>query len=211
MKTIARLFAVSGLVLAAAMSLGVAFADPIPAPEPISPVVQIDGNCTGFHIGGGRIVTAGHCISKMSGFKVLLSDGREVGASLVMYSEPRRGDDMALLRVSVGGIESLGLSCGAPPAVGTEIHMTGYPGGFGLSTVWGRVASAPRDYTPIGGWRDAIPINISSFGGFSGSPVMTADDKVIGILTGSLVENKNLAMAVPAYRLCEFIGHAWLV
>lgn len=199
---LSRIAAALGVLI---LSSGAIAADPIPAP--VSPVVQIDGNCTGFHIGGGRIVTAGHCIDKLGGFKVVLSDGREVGATLVIYSNPRTGDDMAMIKISVEP-DALSLACGPPPAVGTVIHMTGYPGGYGLATVWGRVAGTPREYEGV--WRDAIPINISSFGGFSGSPVMTEDGKVIGILTGSLVENKTLAMAVPVYRLCELIGHKWV-
>lgn len=208
MKNIARLLAVSGIVLATAMNIGAALADPIP--EPVSAVVHVNGNCTGFHIGGGQIVTAGHCIVNMTGHKVVLSNGAEVTAKLVMFSDPRLGDDMALLRIAPKDeLRSLPLACGPSPTAGVEVHMTGYPGYYGLSTVWGRIAGGTRLFKDF--WRDAIPVNISAFGGFSGAPVMAADGRVVGILVGSLAGAHDLSVAVPAYRLCEMIGRDWLV
>lgn len=182
-----------------------------PIPPPLSAVVQIDGNCTGFHIGGGRIVTAGHCIGKLAGFKVAVEGGATYAGTLAMYSSHRFADDLAVIRVpELANVAALQVSCGASPPAGTDVHMSGYPGVYGLATVWGKVAGLPRGYAAIGAWRDALPVNISSYGGFSGSPMMTEDGKVIGVLVGHVREAHTLAMAVPAYRLCEMVGQDWV-
>ena len=184
-----------------------------PVPEPLSPVVRIDDGCTGFSIGpdpsgiGSRIVTAGHCISKFGGFKVELSDGRVISGSLVMWSDPRKADDMAIIQVSVD-IPAVKIDCGPAPIVGTKVHITGYPGFYGLATVWGNVAGSAKGFKDA--WRDALPINVSVAPGYSGAPVMTEDGRVIGILVGGLTANMSLAFATPAYRLCELIGEDWL-
>ena len=176
-------------------------------PEPLSPVVQIDGGCSGFSIGDGRIVTAGHCIGKFTGFKIELSDGRVISGSLVMWSDPRKADDMAIIQVSED-IPAVEIDCGPAPVVGTKVHITGYPGFYGLATVWGNVAGSAKGFKDA--WRDALPINVSVAPGYSGAPVMTEDGRVIGILVGGLTANMSLAFATPAYRLCELIGDDWM-
>jgi S1-C subfamily serine protease len=178
-----------------------------PVPEPISPIVKIDGGCSGFSIGEGRIITAGHCISKFGGFEIELSDGSKVMGTLAMFSNPRLADDMAVIQVSVD-IPALEVECGPSPAVGTRVHVTGYPAYYGLATVWGTVAGTPKEFG--GAWRDGLPINISVAPGYSGSPVLTEEGKVVGILVGGMQVNMSLAIASPSYRLCELIGKDWL-
>ena len=175
-----------------------------PKPE-LSPVVQINGGCTGWHAGDGMIVTAGHCISRMADFDIVMSDGSSVTGVLAFFSHSSLGDDLAVIKIAtVPNQGSLEFSCGPVPPVETVIHMTGYPAVYGLATVWGRVAGEP--HALAGYWRIALPINISSYGGFSGSPVMTEDGLVIGVLVGSMPENKTLAFAVPTHRLCGLLA-----
>lgn len=190
-------------------------ADPMPpVVKPLSSVVQIitssGGSCTGFHIGGGRIVTAGHCIDGLSGYTVIFSDDTSAKGRLIMFSDARMADDMAVIKISAfENMETDALYCREAPAVGTAIRITGYPGGYGLSTVWGLVAGASRAYD--GAWRDAIPVNVSVAPGFSGAPVYDhVTGKVIGILVGALGTNASLALMTPGYRLCEFIGADYL-
>lgn len=179
-------------------------ADPLPAP--ISPIVHLNASCTGFVIQPGMLVTAGHCISKLSGHHLALSNGEAVEGSLSMFSSPSFADDIAVIKFApVGSQETLPLHCGPLPPVGTPIHMTGFPGSYGLATVWGRIAGDPRMFPSTWG-RAKAAINISSFGGFSGSPVMNEAGKVVGILVGSMSDNRTLAVMVPAKRLCEFVG-----
>lgn len=186
------------------LSVAVA-ADPLP--PPVSPIVQLNGGCTGFVIQPGMLATAGHCVKAFGPVNELLfSDGSTVIGTVVMFSSASFADDIALIKFSaLGGQEPLPLYCGPLPPVGTPIHMTGFPGGYGLATVWGRVAGAPRMFPSTWG-RAKAAINISSFGGFSGSPVMNEAGHVVGILVGSMGDNRTLAMMVPSYRLCEFIG-----
>ena len=184
-------------------TVGISADEPKPS---ISPVVQLNQSCTGFHIGEGLIATAAHCISKLADHDVALSDGTVVKGTLFFLSRAPHGDDLAVIKIdTIAAQETLTLSCGSPPPVKAAIYMTGYPALYGLATVWGRVASETRGF--VGYWRVALPINISSYGGFSGSPVMLeSNDRVIGVLVGSLPENKTLAVAVPAYRLCGLLA-----
>ena len=188
-------------------------ADEPPAPPtPLSPVVHIEG-CTGFHLGDGLIATAGHCVTKLAGYDVVLEDGTVLKGTLMLYSDARvGGDDMAVIRVSPPDhLKELDLWCGATPPAGTEVHMIGYPGFYGLAEVWGRIAGGKQAYE--GYWsRGAFKVNISAFGGFSGSPVMaTGSDLVLGVLVGGLNGQMDLAIAVPSHRLCDLVGREFLV
>ena len=187
-------------------------ADELP-PAFLSPVVHINGNCTGFSIGGGMIVTAGHCVSGLDGYKVVLEDGTELAGVLMLYSNTRvGGDDLAVIRVSPpDNLQDLDLWCGQTPPAGTEVHMVGYPGFYGRAEVWGRIAGGEQPYQ--GYWeRGAFKVNISAFGGFSGSPVMaTGSDLVLGVLVGGLNGQMDLAIAVPSHRLCDLVGREFLV
>ena len=184
---------------------------PPPAPAPLSPVVHIEG-CTGFHLGEGMIVTAGHCIDKLNGYEVVLADGTKLIGHLMFYSNTKLGgDDLAVVRITPPDhLKELELWCGATPPAGTDVHMIGYPGFYGLAEVWGKIAGEKEIYP--GYWaRGAFKVNISAFGGFSGSPVMAVDgDLVLGILVGGINGQMDLALAVPAYRLCDLIGQEFL-
>ena len=194
---------VAALAALCLSTVGISADEPKPS---ISPIVRLNQSCTGFHISEGLIATAAHCISKLTDHDVELSDGTVVKGTLFFLSRAPLGDDLAVIKIdTIAEHESLTLSCGSPPPVKTAIYMTGYPAVYGLATVWGRVASETRGF--VGYWRVALPINISSYGGFSGSPVMTeGDDLVVGVLVGSLPDNKTLALAVPAYRLCGLLA-----
>ena len=185
--------------------------EPKYSPVPLSPVVHIEG-CTGFHLGDGMIATAGHCVTKLDGYKVVLEDGTVLKGTLMLYSNTRvGGDDLAVIRVSPPAhLKELDLWCGQTPPAGTDVHMVGYPGFYGLAEVWGKIAGGKQSYD--GYWpRGAFKVNISAFGGFSGSPLMaTGSDLVLGILVGGLNGQMDLALAVPAYRLCDLIGREYL-
>jgi V8-like Glu-specific endopeptidase len=182
-----------------------------PPPSPVSPVVHIEG-CTGFHLGNGMVATAGHCITKLAFYDVVLEDGTKLKGSLMLYSNTiLGGDDMAVIKITPPAhLKELDLWCGPTPPAGTNVHMIGYPGFYGLAEVWGKIAGGKQVYESY--WpRGAFKVNISAFGGFSGSPVMaTGSDLVLGILVGGLNGQMDLALAVPAYRLCDLIGKEFL-
>ena len=192
-------------------TVGISAEQPKPPPAPLSPVVHIEG-CTGFHLGEGMIVTAGHCVTKLNGYEVILEDGTKLKGDLMFYSNTRNGgDDLAVIRITPPDhLKELELWCGATPPAGTNVHMIGYPGFYGLAHVWGKIAGGLEIYDGYW-WRGAFKINISAFGGFSGSPVMaTETDLVLGVLVGGMNGQMDLALAVPAYRLCELVGQEFL-
>ena len=185
--------------LIAAMAL---FALPAYSTHGPGSVVRVNDGCTGFYLGDGLVATAGHCISKLGGQKVAFNDTVMTGTIAILANARVGFDDIAIIKINSIPHESVTLACEGYPKIGDEVHMTGYPGTYGLATVWGRVASEP-DTTDI--WPNVIKINISAFGGFSGSPVFDADENVVGILVAGLKDQSNLAIMVPVRRLCVFL------
>jgi S1-C subfamily serine protease len=201
----------------AAIALGLLLARPAAAGGPPSiynppilknPIVQSSKGCTAFYIGhGGLLVTAAHCVFSRFTEQFTFTDGTTVTGTLAFLANVETGhDDIAVYRISDALIRPLKVDC-TIPVVGSIVHMTGYPGVYGRATVWGRIADEgpPK---PKGYWPAVIKINISAFGGFSGSPVMDESGAVRGILVGGLGAQPNLALMVGTPRLCELIHYA---
>ena len=180
-------------------------------------IVNFEDGCTGFHIGDGLIVTAGHCAIGASTKAFYFRDGQRGGATVALSSNPLTGfEDFAVFRASnAEAINAVHLDCGATIIEGMAVRMTGYPGvskkegsdGFGRATVWGRVAAS--EILPSDPWwrKPVLRVNISSMGGFSGSPVFSErSNKVIGILVGSMNDNHSLAFVQPLAPVCAMLG-----
>lgn len=171
-----------------------------------NPIVQSSNGCTAFYVGDGLMVTAAHCVFSKFTQQFTFTDGTTTTGTLAFLANVETGhDDIAVFKISDAPILALKIDCSVP-VVGSLVHMTGYPGLYGRSTIWGRVASEgpPR---PLGPWPAVIKVNISAFGGFSGSPLMDESGAVRGILVGAIGAQPNLALAVSAVRLCQLMGH----
>lgn len=196
----------------AAFSPAIAKDDILPV-KPLSAIVDLQtaagGHiCSGFYVGDGLMVTASHCVSDFAPFyKAQFRDGSIAVARIAVIANVEEGfDDFAILRLTTRDnrpINSLSIQCDVPD-IGDEIHMAGFPGDEGYTVVWGRVSQ------PLHAWavwkRPIFGINISSYGGFSGSAVMNTKDEVVGILVGSEPGNKTLAVAVPMAKVCTMLG-----
>lgn len=191
-------------------------AAPVPPFTPITPTisstVMVNSGCTGWYIGGDLVVTASHCLSDDGARpKVKFSNGK-VGIAAVVYlaAIDEGGDDFAVLRLHVdpnGYMEPMVIDCGTIPEIGTDVYMTGYPGGerlgIGQFTSTGKVA---RANAPFWKWPHAIGIEMPAFGGFSGSAVRRAsDNRVVGILVGGLPEQRTIAFMIPTTKLCHVL------
>jgi S1-C subfamily serine protease len=187
---------------------------PIDKLDTLSASVWLSNGCTGFFIGDGLYVTAGHCVAIGKEPPGIVFQGETVPTKVVVYSNEGAGsDDLAVLRVVRDlHLPALWLGCHAKLDVGDEIRVTGYPSeyvdrGRGPITVWGRVAGGPATWKPT--WhRDIIPLNVSVFPGHSGSPVVNKFGAVVGILVGGIPEERSLAVMTPISRVCAMLGRA---
>lgn len=193
-----------------------AFASPAPPyspiPQTLSSTVMVNGGCTGWSIGNDLIVTASHCLASDGSRPKIKFSNDKVGLAAVVYlaAIDEGGDDFAVLRLHVdpgGYMQPLSIDCGPMPPIGTDVYMTGYPGGerlgIGQFTSTGKVA---RANAPFWKWPHAIGIEMPVFGGFSGSAVRRAsDNRVVGILVGGLPEQRTIAFMIPTTKLCHVL------
>jgi S1-C subfamily serine protease len=203
-------------VIAVALGIAVALAPPPEAiraqrPEPASGpaplltaaraeamVARIDGrgggsfeSGTAFALADGVVVTAAH----LTDGQVLLvtrCDGSEVAPSQIARSD---GPDVALLVIEAAPMLAPPLAP-ADPTVGAPLVLPGFPAGGPLALEHGRVAG----YYDDGGDR-VMEIDPTPISGQSGSPLLDATGRVVGVLFGvEEVSGHGLAVPVSALR-----------
>lgn len=217
-----RIFTSAMLLLSGLVPGGCAV-EPAFADSAVSPIVQIgeitsyDGDfkavCSGFYIGGGLIVSAGHCApgpSDISG--VTFGASKPARVVTIIESDPAGGNpDYSVQRIvgSVDGAlpQAVSLDCGTNLLpIGMPILVKGFPEDLGYMEVAGEIASAP---SPWGPWK--IPVYRTALSlsyGDSGSGVFAADGNVVGIAVGVLPNNRSLSIMQPIAPVCAAIA-AW--
>lgn len=153
---------------------------------------------TGFVVDpGGLIITNNHVVTGGAFWKVTVGKSTtKLDAQLVAVSEC---DDLALLRVT-GTFPALSLASTAP-ALGTPISVAGHPNGDAYTLTNGIVAKDP--YKADTSWASVtqeIQITAQTYPGNSGSPVVDAAGKVVGIeyaagTPGSSIAGESFAIA----------------
>jgi Trypsin-like peptidase domain len=97
---------------------------------------------SGFIIGAdGLIVTNRHVIEGARTVRVKLADGREVPAQVIGADATT---DIALLRVSAGGLSALRLESSDKISVGDPVIAIGNPFGLGQTVTAGILSARPR-------------------------------------------------------------------
>jgi len=168
------------LALALALPSG-ASASPIqasyPAPIPAyDTIVRVDvgkGHGSGFILDDHRIVTAAHVVASFDKITVVLSNGVKRHGVLVVYD---RTADVAIIRVTQSLDRQSRISC-APPPIGDDVRLVGYPLDLGRTETRGFVASAPR---PIARFNSAFLADAGVAAGMSGGPTYSGG-RVVGI------------------------------
>jgi len=146
----------------------------------------------------GLIVTANHVLTRDDNIAVGLGEGEPLQGSLV-GRDPTT--DLALLRVDRKlktpsrwiGCESLRVG-----------HMTlalGRPG-HAVRAAMGIVSALGESWrTPAGGSiQHYVQADISSYPGFSGGPLVTADGDILGINTSGLLRSVTVTVPTPTVR-----------
>jgi S1-C subfamily serine protease len=142
----------------------------------------------------GVVVTADHTVRRDEAVTVTLSDGRSVAATLA----GRDGaTDVAVLRIAANGVPVADFAAPGSLNVGHVVLQVGRTGSGGHSASFGVVGAMVGPWRT---WRGAeiarlIQLDLAIHDGFSGSPLVDAEGKVVGLNTSGLA--RGLALALP--------------
>ncbi len=160
---------------------------------------------SGFFVSDdGYVVTNNHVIEGGSKFTVVLSDGKELEASLI-GTDPRT--DLAVLKVEADDKFTYVDFGSKRPRTGDWVVAVGNPFGLGGTVTAGIVSAHGRD---IGASRydDFIQIDAAVNKGNSGGPTFNLSGEVIGVNTAIFSPsggNVGIAFAVPAKLADEVV------
>lgn len=143
---------------------------------------------TGFHIGGGRIITAAHVVDGAKTVSLKSIDGRISSATVVKVDTKT---EIAILQTSMRLLPAE-IDCGTVP-VGTAISAIGNPLGQEFITAFGRIAGAPREMPHA---KSVYVTDMTTVMGQSGAPVF-ADGRVIGVVSAVMLAPFELVGKVP--------------
>ncbi len=147
------------------------------------------GSGTGFVIGDGTlVVTAYHVVEGERWVRVSLS-----GVSVTGVYASNEALDVAILKLSKAVSKRLSLGQ-KNPAPGTKVFVIGSPLGFLSHSITEGIVSGIRGK----GQASLLQITAAISPGSSGSPVLTSDGKVVGVVFGSIEEGQSLNFAVTA-------------
>lgn len=148
-------------------------------------VRQERGYSTGsgfFVTADGHLITNYHVVESAESITVVLSDGREVAATIVATDAD---NDVALLDTDVLSMP-LPFSGSGEPMRGDEVLTLGYP----LVTIQGQEQRANfgrvNALTGVGGDPRFLQIDVPIQPGNSGGPLLDASGRVVGVVTATL-------------------------
>ena len=158
----------------------------------------------------GLIVTSAHAVERDRDIRVGLADGRVLPARL-LGRDP--GTDLALLQAEAGA-GPLGLAVPAwaeaeALAAGSLVLALGRPGGKVLATL-GIISAVDAGWnTPAGGFVDHfVQTDNVMYPGFSGGPLVGADQRVLGVNTSALVSGLSVTLPTPTVqRVVDALRH----
>lgn len=149
---------------------------------------------SGFVIGPGRVLTNAHNVWGDRS-AVTFEDGRS-GEGRVLGIDVE--GDLAVIEVDTGDAPALDLDGAAPPGIGAAVFGVGNPGGRGLRVTFGLISGIERSFRGPRGRRidGSLEHTAPLLPGSSGSPVVDAFGRLLGINTHRLGE--GFYLAIPA-------------
>jgi S1-C subfamily serine protease len=156
---------------------------------------------TGFFVDdGGLLVTNHHVLAGGHSATVLLADRRSFPLRFIVADDP--GRDLVLARAELFGahVPSLVLA-NARPALGQSVLVIGSPLGLEQTISDGLIA-AVRRHKDLG---VVLQLTAPVSTGSSGSPVVTADGLVVGVVTLQFRDGQNINFAVAAEAVAELV------
>lgn len=158
----------------------------------------------------GTIVTNAHVVGDAQEITVMLADGREFDAELILSDEPT---DLALLKIDAGDAELpvARLRPSEELEVGDLVVAIGNPFGVGQTVTSGIVSATARTARGITDFNFFIQTDAAINPGNSGGPLVALDGRVVGINTaiysrdgGSL----GISFAIPSEMVAAVLGSA---
>lgn len=142
----------------------------------------------------GIIVTSHHVVERKDNIKIGLPNGEVVPAELA-GRDP--STDLAVLRVKTSGLKAATWATSEEVKVGHLVLALGRPGDNMQATLGVISAIEGKWRTRAGGDMDAyIQTDVVMYPGFSGGPLVGADNKIIGINSSALA--RGASVTIPA-------------
>jgi S1-C subfamily serine protease len=197
----------SSVVLAFAVSCVLALVFVATAPRrptfDVGSVVMIQHGShhgTGFHIGGGKILTAAHVVEDGYIFQVLIEAKGTVRTVDGKVAWIDQDYDLALIVVPTVVFPSVDLAC-RQPVIGEQVEAVGYPMDVGLAHTWGRISAPERER---GDWLSAFVIDATVARGMSGGPLFDREAKAVGVAIG-FYSSAAFGIAIPSAVACYLV------
>ena len=158
---------------------------------------EVKGSGTGFLISAdGLLVTNHHVVAGAKHVLAKAENGGLFPVVRVVASDP--ANDLALLQLDAKDLPCLSLAPPQSAEAGTRIAVIGSPLGL-EGTLTEGIVSARRKLP--GQNREVLQISAAISQGSSGSPVLDAQGRVVGIASFLLAEGQSLHFATPSEKL----------
>jgi serine protease Do len=151
---------------------------------------------SGVVVAENRVLTNAHNVHG-DGATCVFSDGRQERGRLLGVD---MDGDLAVLEVNTAGTTPLAWADGALPSVGAAVFSVASAGNGGVRTTVGQVSGVARSFRGPGGRLigGSIEHTAPLAAGSSGSPILDADGRLLGLNTQRLGEGFYLAIPADA-------------
>ncbi len=141
----------------------------------------------------GLILTTSHGVERDEDVAVELADGTRLPAQIVGRDSE---SDLALLRVSAGGLPAVARAADGDVQVGHLVLALGRPGGAGLQATLG-IISARLEAQNDGQPEYLLHTDANLYPGFSGGPLVNVAGQMVGLANLSFGRGQGVALGVP--------------
>jgi S1-C subfamily serine protease len=164
---------------------------------------------SGFFIHpSGYVLTNNHVVRGSESVRVLLSDGKDFGATIIARDPVY---DLALLKVKgpSEGFPVLPRGDSDDVGVGDMVIAIGNPLGLGHTVTAGIISQTGRNLSGVSKEEakavDFIQTDTAINPGSSGGPLITLRGAWVGVNTAGIVQAQNIGFAVPSDHAVEFL------
>ena len=154
---------------------------------------------SGFFVGDNLIATNYHVIEGAARGTAKLV-GQFSTYTIEGVTATDKTNDLALLKVTMSGINPLPLGNSSDVKIGETVYVAGNPRGLEGTFSDGIISSRRDPYT-----KERLQMTAPISPGSSGGPVLNSKGEVIGISFMTLVGGQNLNFAIPSRYLTELL------